>query len=439
MVRPDSLLKGFEKKVPTIGPNPKKRVTLFDESTTGLCLLVTPRGRKTFTLVARGPAQDGGKPGKQVWKEIGQYPAMSIEEARKKAREGLPRVKAGLDPFPPIEPEPEPEPVKVETFKDVADAFLDRHVHKKNQGVPALRSARLIERQFEALIGPEWNSRPFADIDRHDVVKLRDKIATGSGPVMADRVLATLSTLFRQQQDYMPKDWHPPAVRRLTNGGERARSRVLFDVNRDDKELYEAGRELRLLWQAAERSGSFGALVRLLILTAQRRTKVAAMKWDDLDLQRGTWTISTEKREKGNAEMLKLPPMALAIIKAQPRVDGNDYVFAGRGKAHLTGYSPLKKALDAKISEANDGKTLPAWEIHDLRRTARTLMSRAGVTPHVSERLLGHALGQMEKVYEHYNWPDAKAKALVKLAALIHSIVTPREGNVVQFRKDGAS
>jgi len=158
------------------------------------------------------------------------------------------------------------------------------------------------------------------------------------------------------------------------------------------------------------------------------------MRWADLDLERGTWTIPTERREKGNAEKLRLPSMALDIIKAQTPVDGNPFVFPGRGKAHMAGFSPLKAALDKKIAEANEGAPLAPWTLHDLRRTSKTLMSRAGVMPHVSERVLGHALGALEKVYEQYNWHDAKAKALAKLAKLVDTLVNPPAGNVVAIR-----
>jgi integrase len=424
MAAPRSLLKGFEKQIETVQADPSKRLTIFDDATTGLCLRVSPKGRKTFMIVARGPD------GKQVWREVAKAGDMPLADVRAKAREGVQRVKSGLDPFPEA-----PKPAKVETFGDVADAFLARHVRKEGQGVPALRSAPAIERQFRDLIGPEWNSRPFAEIGRHDVAKLRDKVATERGPVMADRVLASLSTLFRQQRDYMPDDWQPPMVARRTKGSERARSRVLFDVNREEDELQEAGRELRLLWKAAEEAGPFGAFVRLLVLTGQRRNKVAAMRWDDLDLDRGTWTIATERREKGNAEKLKLPTMALDILKAQPRIGENPFVFAARANSHICGFGPLKRVLDAKIAEANGGQPLEPWTIHDLRRTSRTLLSRAGVQPHVSERVLGHALGTLEAIYEHYNWADAKAKALAKLAKLVEVIVNPPAGKVVQFRK----
>src|SRR4029434_7666519 len=103
-------------------------------------------------------------------------------------------------------------------------------------------------------------------------------------------------------------DYSSPIIRgmRRSNPKERARTRI-FDDN-----------ELRIIWKAAEANGSFGALVRLLLLTGQRRDKVASMRWEDIE--NGIWTIPAEKRDKGNANVLKLPDVARDIIEAQPRV-----------------------------------------------------------------------------------------------------------------------
>ena len=119
------------------------------------------------------------------------------------------------------------------------------------------------------------------------------------------------------------------------------------------------------LWNV--QADTFAAFVKVLLLTAQRRDKVATMKWDDISDD--TWTIVSAEREKGN---VRLPPMALDIINAQPRVAGNPYVFAGRGSGPLNAYSQRKEELDAKL------RNMPPWVLHDLRRTARSLLSRAG-------------------------------------------------------------
>lgn len=420
MPAPKSLLKGIERKLADgIKPDPKKRQAIFDESTTGLCLLVTPRGRMTFTLVARGPRVDG-KPGKQVWREVGSYPAMTLAVAREKAREGLVRLKAGLDPFPPVV-----EPEKPETFNEVADNFLKRHVKKEGQGEPELRSAKNIERQIDVFFRPKWGNLPFADIKRSDVAKVLQGIADERGPVMADRALATLSKLFKLQTQFMPDEWQPPLMvgMRKTKASARERQRVLCDQDNAD-------RDLRLVWDAAGKSGSFGTFVRVLLLTGQRRAKVAAMRWADISPD-GVWTIPTEPGEKGNAARIKLPKLALEIIRGQSEIEGNPYVFAARAKKHIAGFGPLKAKLDAKVREASGGEEIEPWQLHDLRRTAKSLMQRAGVRPDHSERVLGHAIDGVEGVYDRHSYADEKATALRKLAALVERIVNPPEGNVV--------
>ncbi len=410
MPAPKSLLKGFEKAVVTVRPDPKKRITIFDKATTGLCLVVSPRGRKTFTLVGRAPAQNG-KPGKQIWKEVGNPPEMTVDDARAKAREGLLRIKAGEEPFPEAVEEAKPE-----SFNDVAHNFLKRHVKKEGQGEPALRSTKEIERQIDVFFRPKWGEFPFADIKRSHIAKVMRDIADERGPVMADRALANLSKLFKLQAEFMDDDWQVPTVGivRKIKASARARTRVLADDEGDG--------DLRLLWGATGGAGTFGAFVRTLLLTARRRAKVAAMKWVELS-EDGTWAIPAEPGEKGNADRLKLPVLALEIIKAQPRIEGNPYVFAARAKGHLAGFGPLKAKLDAAIRIANDGIDIKPWTLHDLRRTAKSLMVRAGVRPDISERVLGHAMPGVEGIYDRHDYFDEKGRALVALARIILPIL----------------
>ena len=443
MPAPKSLLKGFEKTLSgEIKPHPTKRLTIFDESTTGLCLLVTPRGRKTFTLVARGPNVNGER-GKQVWREVGSYPETSVAEARTKAREGLVRLKAGLDPFPP--PEPETEPEKPETFNDVADEFIKRHVRKEpREGEPrrepALRSAPAIERQFRDFFRPKWGDRPFAEIGRSDVAKLLREIGDERGLVMADRSRATLSRMFKFQAEFMPNEWPIPTIgiNPKTKASVRRGTRILADEGNEN--------DLRLVWQAAESAGMFGAFVRILLLTGQRRAKVAAMCWTDI-ADDGTWTIPTEPGEKGNAKTLKLPKLALDIINAQPRIvvgrdrEGNPvenpFVFAARVKGHVAGFGPLKAKLDAAIRKANDGKDIDPWTLHDLRRTAKSLMQWADVPSDISEAVLGHATPGIEATYGRHKFITKKAEALEKMAALVERILNPPADNVVPLTGRG--
>jgi integrase len=204
---------------------------------------------------------------------------------------------------------------------------------------------------------------------------------------------------------------------RRTNPKERARKRILSDD------------ELRAVWTQAEANGFFGALVRLLLLTGQRRTTVASMRWDDVSVD-GTWSIPNEGRQKGTGKELVLPQIALDIIKAQPRFASSPHVLAGRyDGTHYSNYGNAKAAFDSKLPP------MPQWGLHDLRRTARSLMSRAGIRPDVAERVLGHAIEGVEGIYDRHQYREEKAHALKALAGLIENILAPEGSKVVQLRK----
>ena len=253
-------------------------------------------------------------------------------------------------------------------------------------------------------------------ITRGDVAKLLDGIEDKRGPVAADNALTTLSGIFTWLEARDDSFTSPITKKmRRTSIKGRARERILSDD------------ELRAVWKQAEANGTFGALVRVLLLTGQRRDKVASMRWQDVTID-GSWSIPTEDREKGNAREIELPATAIEIIKAQPRFADNPHVFAGRNGSYSTGYSKSKKAFDAKL------ECIGPWTLHDLRRTARSLMSRAGIRPDISERLLGHAIAGVEGTYDRHQYREEKAHALAALSSLIESIVRPVD-KVVPIRK----
>jgi integrase len=339
--------------------------------------------------------------GKQIWCNIGAADVLSIEEARDQAREAIKRIRAGLPAF-------EAPPVKPDTFKAVAENWLNRHVAGKQ-----LRSEGEIKRVLTKYVYPQWQDRDFISIKRSDISALLDHIEDAHGGRQADLALSHLRSIanwFASRDD----SYVSPFVRGMRRVKNGARARILDDD------------ELRVVWKTAEGSGQFGAIIRLLLLTGQRREKVATMKWADISLD-GVWTIDTAEREKGNAGSLQLPPQALSIITTQPRIGENPYVFAGRGLGCYN-ISMSKGPFDAKLP------TLPRWTLHDLRRTARSLLSRCGIRPDISERVLGHVIGGVEGIYDRHQYDREKADALARLAALIDGIVNPRD-NVLPMAK----
>jgi integrase len=149
------------------------------------------------------------------------------------------------------------------------------------------------------------------------------------------------------------------------------------------------------------------------------------MRWSDIT-EDGTWTIPTEPREKGNPGTLRLPPLAMKIIGAQPRLASNPYVFPGRSDGPLAGFSHRHAAFMALCG-------VDGWTLHDCRRTARSLMAKAGVSSEHAERALGHAIAGVEGIYNRHAYSNETADALKRLARLIEKIVSGEGDNVVPF------
>jgi integrase len=161
-----------------------------------------------------------------------------------------------------------------------------------------------------------WKDRAFLEIRRSDVAALFDEVEDDHGARQADYVLAIVRGIANWYAT-RHNNYQPPIVKgmRRTNPKERARARILADD------------EIRLIWKQAEANGTFGALIRLLLVTAQRREKVVSMRWADVSID-GTWTIAAEAREKGTAGELVLPAAAIEIIRAQPHLGDNPFVRA---------------------------------------------------------------------------------------------------------------
>jgi integrase len=358
-------------------------------------------GPGTYTVITRN------RYGKQKWVRIGSTAEMPIAEARDRARAVLRRIEAGQDPFEA--PQAQPDSVAA-----VAENWLIRHVEKNK-----LRTAGEMRRIVTKYVTPHIGALHFVDVRRKQIAELLDFIQDKHGSAQADAVLAVLRSMatFTAARD---EDYEMPFVRGMKRvpKGDRKRSRILDDV------------ELRAVWQHAEGAGDFGALVQLLLLTAQRLDKVADLQWGDISPE-GVWTIRTEEGEKGNAGALQLPDIARQIIARQPRFVSNPYIFAGQqGRRAFT--SKNKAAFDRSCGVAG-------WRLHDLRRTARSLMSRAKVLSEHAEKVMGHAIGGVEGVYDVYEYLPEKSEALRKLAALIERIVDPPADNVVLLREAAQS
>ena len=364
-------------------PRRERRYTLPDPEQPG-CYLRIPARTSSAPIAFAAVARDPG--GKQIWTTVGTADAIGIDQARELARGAIRQIKAGKSISEPAKP----------TVRAVAEEWLERHVRGQ-------RTERERGRIISRYIVPQIGDRVFADVRRKDIAELLDRIEDESGRPMADGVLKTFRAISKwvQQRD---ESYNPPLTAGMSRvpKGEGRRKRILADD------------EIRAIWRV---EGQYGDFVRLALLTAQRREKLIQLRWDDLD-SHGVWTIRTEAREKGNPGKLKLPQVAFDLIQAQPRFVGNPYVFAGRnnGPTAMFGSGTYKAQFDKLCGVTN-------WRIHDLRRTARSLMSRAGVQTEIAERVLGHAQGELIETYDRHDYAVEMATALEKLAALIERVV----------------
>lgn len=358
----------------------------------------------SFVLLARFPPAIH-----PTRRTLGTYPRMSLANARKLAIEWKQTIATGADPT--ISENAAIRSIEAvggvsedRSFGSVVAWFLERHVYKQG-----LRTAKEIESNLRRNAVSHWKDRSIDQVTRRDIAKRLDAVEDSTGSVAADKLLAHLSKLFNW---YAARDdeFVSPIVKGMgrSNPRSRARKRILDDD------------ELRAVWAVAEGQGAFGALVQLLLLTGQRRAKVAGMRWDDID-SKGIWSIPTEAREKCNAGSLRLPSQALAIVHSQPKIRRVPLVLSGRGAKPLSGFSKLKPLLDTAVDEKL-GRKVPKWTLHDLRRTAKSLMARAGVRPDISERVLGHSIAGVEGIYDRHRYDEEKAQALRQLAGLVDHI-----------------
>jgi integrase len=368
----------------------------------GFGVRVTAGGARSFVLNYRHR-------GRERRITIGQYPDWSALRAVREARELRQRVDRGEDPLHDRRlPAPASEAPK--TVGEVLDDFVERHVS-------GLRTARSVESAIQRLAKPVIGQIGIYDMRRRHIAEMLDKIEDQAGPVQADRVLAYVRKAFNWYAT-RDDDFTSPIIPGMarTRSEERARERVLSDD------------EIRLIWPLFTAAGTLGSVARLLLLTGQRRAEVAHMRWQEIGAD-GVWTIPAARYKTKRPHSVPLADAARRVLEQQPRV--NEYVFRSTTGAPFSTYAKPKERLDRAVAEANGGEPLPSWTLHDLRRTAKTLMARAGVRPDISERVLGHAIGGVEAVYDRHSYEAEKRDALERLAAMVERILNPPGENVV--------
>jgi integrase len=346
---------------------------------------------------------------------------MSLGQARKLAAEVMLKVGLGQDPAADKKQSRlDTRQAMADTFEAIATTYMER------EG-PKLRSARNLDRMLRTQAFPAIGHVPIALLKKSHIISLLDQIEDDSGPVAADRLHALVRRILHWHAE-RSDDYEPPLLKfkPRKSASEQARDRVLDD------------RELAAVWKVAnEWDDPFASLVRFLLLTAARRNEAALMAWSEVE--EGVWTLPAA-RNKVAARSSKVKdlvrPLSRVAIEAMPKIDGCKYVFTYDGRRPLTGFSKPKQRFDERVAKVL-GEPIPNWTLHDLRRTARSLMGRAGVPERHAEQCLGHVITGVQGIYDRHKYLDEMRRAYEALAHQIEVITNPPTDNVVAFLKAG--
>jgi integrase len=385
---------------------------LWDDDLRGFGVKVTPAGAKSYMLQYRM----GGRESKTRRYTIGSHGSpWTPATARTEAERLLLLIGQGVDP---VEADQKRRREAVDlAFSNYADRFA---ASCKGKGWRLL-----VERSLRLHLKPILASKPLPTIKRSDVVSVFDRMPPDQ---VANRrnVFAVLRRLFRwavSRGDLAASPMEgmetPPPV--------KSRERWLSDD------------EIRLIWHAAPKCHRcFGPIVRLLIVTGQRREEVAGLKWEELNRSDALWTLPGDRAKNG--EPNNVPLNELAITELDSMAIGTKWPKRGRAfptssGAGFTAYSKGKDKLDRLVAEG-EGFSLPQWRLHDLRRTLATGFQRLGVRFEVTEAVLNHVGGSRSGVagiYQRHDWKEEKRAALKAWNDHLNKILAPFDCSAVQY------
>ena len=354
---------------------------------------------------------------------LGKYPARGLAEARQLALQARTVAEQGGNPAEVIK---DTRAALVEASRNsygaVLDEFLAKYRGRQNRR-PAPRTLAEIRRVLGSELFADWRERPLAKVTRRDVLDVLDTLVGRGSEVMANRTLAYLGMLFgwATHRGILSDD---PTDKIKKPGAESSRARVL------------SPKELRAIWQAsaptqAKHGDLFEGIVKLLMLTGQRREEVGSMRWAEID---GTsWNLPGARTKNHRAHLVPLSDPVLAILagrKAEQAALGmqTEYVFTSLGARPFSGWSKSKRRLDARAG-------ITPWTLHDLRRTLATRMAEdLRIPPHVIEAVINHVSGTRSGVAGTYNralYLDERRSALEAWADYLLGLVGERHANNV--------
>jgi integrase len=434
MARKRLTARSVENLKPAVAAGKKRdgRHFVMDAEVSGFGVKVTETGSRSYVLIKRYPGSKHPSP-----RQLASCAALTLEEAREKARAWLKLIARGIDP---AEHEREIELAAARRRENSFTAVFKDFVREKLAGE---RQGRDVERDMRKEFLAVWHKRPVAEITTEDVLDvIRD--VKQRAPAHARNLLGYVRRFFDwaiEQHAYGVKINPCASLKPARLIGEKhSRERVLTD------------HELFAFWRVTGRmSYPFGALYQLLLLTGLRLNEVADATWSEIDFRNGVWIVPSDrmKGKDGRAvdHVVPITKEIGAILEAVPRFKGGEYLFSiNFGKAPVWVSDKVKKRLDSRMlrtlramarrrGENPSRVTVPPWVNHDLRRTLRTGLSRLRIDRDIREAVLAHARPGVEGVYDRYDFQVEKKDALERWAMYVQNLAMPAEAtNIIRLR-----
>ena len=363
--------------VESVKPPEKTQVDYFDTKPPGVGLRVSNSGRKTWFVMYRSS-------GRLRRLTLGTYPALSLADARSQATIAKHTVAQGEDPATKKQ-----QARTAPTVAHLAEQYIDLYAKVRK------KSWRDDERLLHKEVLPHWGHRKAYDVTRRDVIALLDRIVERGAPILANRILALISKLFNWaiSRDLLE---HNPCYQVKAPSKENQRDRVLTDD------------EIRLVWDASKHLSPIpSAQISMRLLTAQRGGELQTMRWEDLELDTGWWTIPAHITKNGLSHRVPLSAPVLEILHLlQADTADEQWVFPSpkrQGQPLASMYKPVRAIKEL---------TGISFVLHDLRRTAASNMTSMGISRLVVGKILNHAESGVTRVYDRHSYDAEKREAL---------------------------
>lgn len=408
-----------------------KRYDEQDAVVPGLALVVTDTGAKTFVFIGRFPGSRN-----PTRRKIGRYGALSLEDARTKARAWIELLQKGIDPkILERESQRKEQRRRANTFGAAVEDFIKEKLSTERKG-------KEVERDIRREFLPLWAERPVTDITAIDVQEVVRAIKARGAPHQARNILGIAKRLFEWIVDQQVYELSASPCERLKPtkliGKKRGRARVLTDA------------EIFAFWRIVRRLPyPFGPLYQLLLLTGLRLNEVADASWKEIDRKKAIWIIPADRMkgrdEEAREHVVPITAEIDAILDTLPRFKSGQHLFSvSFGKTSIWVGDKIKRRIDFRMlrtlralarKAGDDPATveLPRWTNHDLRRTLRTGLSALRVDHDVREAVLAHAIPGIAGVYDRHDYLSEKRDALERWAAHLRGITEPTPSNVIKI------